>query len=149
MLAVSEDETDYHAPEDISWGMLKQWFKAIYSRLVSLKESMGNDTVDIAHPKNYWNHNSSCQEYIQQLKKVQRKIDSATDLARGMYFDKDSILVKRRNDRFLQFKPYDERKSTTYPRDGILSCEKEDSTRGADSTESGSVTAETLIHRDS
>ena len=101
----TEDETDFHPPEDISWGMLKQWFKAIYSRLVSLKECLGNDTGDIKHPKNYWHHNSACQEYISQLKEVHREVDVAIDLARGTYFDKDSILVRKSNKRFLRFKP--------------------------------------------
>ena len=47
---------------------------------------MGNDVEDLKHPKNYWHHNSACQEYLTQLKKVQREVDVAIDLARGTYF---------------------------------------------------------------
>ena len=86
VISDTEDETDFHAPEEISWLMLKQWFKVIYSRLASLKECLGNDTHDLAHPKNYWAHNNACQEYLHQLKKVQREVDAAIDLARGTYF---------------------------------------------------------------
>ena len=87
------DGEDFHLPTDISWGIVKQWFKATYSRLVSLKECMGCDVTDMDHPRNYWHHNQACQEYINQLKKVQREVDSAIDLARGTYFDEDSIRI--------------------------------------------------------
>ena len=95
------DEEDFHLPQDISWSILKQWFKAIYSRLVSLRECMGKDVTDMHHPENYWHHNQACQEYTNQLKKVQREVDTAIELARGTYFDEDSIKVKKKNTRFL------------------------------------------------
>ena len=111
----SGDETDFHLPEDISWTMLKQWFKAIFVRLVSLKECMGRDVTDMVHPRNYWHHNQACQEYLNQLKKVQREIEVAIDLSRGTYFDEDSIRIKKSNTRFTRFQLYhhDERSSTT------------------------------------
>ena len=96
-----KDDTDFHLPEDISWPLIKQWFKALYSRLLGLKECLGNDTADIAHPNNFWAHNFACQEYLHQLQKVQRKVEAAINLARGTCFDKDSIKIKKINDRVL------------------------------------------------
>ena len=111
----SGDETDFHLPEEISWAMLKQWFQAIFARLVSLKECMGRDVADMGHPRNYWHHNQAYQEYLNQLKKIQREIDIAIDLSRGTYFDEDSIGIKKSNTQFRRFQPYrsDERTGTS------------------------------------
>lgn len=129
MSDVSEDETDFHLPSEVSWGMLKQWFQAIYSRLISLKECMGTDMEDMSHPRNYWHHNSACQEYINQLRKVQREIEIALDLSRGTYFDEDSIKVKKSNKRFRRFMPYlkDVVSTPTDTGHRILSDQQEDS----------------------
>ena len=107
-LSDENDDTDFHLPKELSWTLIKQWFKAVYSRLTGLKECLGNDASDIVHPNNFWAHNSACQEYVHQLQKVQREVEAAIELARGTYFDKDSIKVKKSNDRFLRFKPYNE-----------------------------------------
>ena len=132
------DEEDFHLPGDISWGSLKQWFKTIYGRLVSLKECMGHDVTDMDHPRNYWHHNQACQEYLQQLKKVEREIDTAIDLARVTFFDEDSIRIKKKNTRFLRYKPYerDEHSTSINSRDGILSGRPADKEGTIDSTQS-------------
>ena len=130
-----EDETDFHLPTDVSWGSLKQWFKAIYSRLISLKECMGNDVVDMHHPQNYWHHNQACQEYINQLKRLQREVDTAIDLARGTYFDKDYIKIRKTNTRFTRFKPYEDVITTTSnPGDRVLPDRQPMATRATDSS---------------
>ena len=131
------DEEDFHLPEEISWSLVKQWFKAIYSRLISLKECFGKDVVDVAHSQNYWAHNHACQQYINQLKKVQREIDVAVELARGTYFDKDSIRIKKRNNRFVRFDPYnnDRPSSTVNSGDRVLSDRPEVQEGSVDTTQ--------------
>ena len=129
MSETEHDETDFHLPGNVSWSIVKQWFKAIYSWLISLKECMGQDVEDMVHPRNYWHHNQACQEYLTQLREVQCEIDVAIDLARGTYFDEDSIHIKKRNSRFVRFEPDrdDERSSSnTYTRDRVLSSGPED-----------------------
>ena len=69
----------------------------------------------MGHPQNYWHHNQAYQEYLNQLKKIQREIDIAIDLSRGTYFDEDSIGIKKSNTQFRRFQPYrsDERTGTS------------------------------------
>ena len=133
------DDTDFHLPRDVSWSIVKQWFKAIYARLILLKECMDRDVTDMSHPRNYWHHNHACQEYLTQLRKVQREIDVAIDLARGTYFDEDSIRIKKSNTKFVRFQPYrdDERSATTDSRNRVLSDRPEDMTGPADTSQSG------------
>lgn len=85
------DQTDFHLFEDVSWPTVRTWFKTIYSKLISLKECLGNGLSHINHPENYSHHNCACIEYVEQLRKIQKEVDRAISLSRGTYFDADSI----------------------------------------------------------
>ena len=147
-LSDGSDDTDFHPPEELSWSMLKQWFKAVYSRLTGLKGCLGNDAHDISHPKNFWAHNNACQEYVRQLWKVQREVEAAIDLARGTYFDRDNILVKKSNERFLRFKPYDYFRPTASSDtgNGVLSSKEKDTPGGANTPQPEGERREAEVH---
>ena len=131
------DETDFHLPENISWLMLRQWFKTIYSKLQSFKECMGKDVNDIAHPPNFDTHNVATAEYINQLRKVQVEVDKAIKLDRGAFFEEDSIKLKKTNKHFVRFTPYGP--GSRSPSDfgnGILPSEEAPSSQGINTAQS-------------
>ena len=51
-----EDEAEmiFHKAEDLSWGMVRQWFKAIHSKLVALKDIIGDELQHLKSLKEFF-----------------------------------------------------------------------------------------------
>lgn len=51
-----EDEAQkiFHKAKDLSWGMARQWFKAINSKLVALKDIIGDELQHLKSLKEFF-----------------------------------------------------------------------------------------------
>ena len=96
------DEVDFHMPVNVSWQMLKQWFKSLLSKLITINDHMGRDLDDMIAPPNFEHHTLAGIEYLEQLRKVQREIAKAIMLSHGTYCDQDSIKLKASPKSFIK-----------------------------------------------
>ena len=96
------DEVDFHMPVNVSWQMLKQWFKSLLSKLITINDHMGRDLDDMIAPPNFEHHTLAGIEYLEQLRKVQREIAKAIMLSHGTYCNQDSIKLKASPKSFIK-----------------------------------------------